>query len=515
MLCRQVFWKRCFSFAALACAALCLARPAAAQIGGADLPDLSGLAGAIEKSTAAPPAKKAAPAGIYHSGLAVPSVHPGETSKSIVRQMREPIEKKSGPNAALQKLEDGMPALLTQLEAYLPKQGLAKRDLGVAFGVFFVKNWETANHLTLSDPTEIKLIQAVGDSAAAKYKVKFAAMTPAAKEKTYEQVLMSTILISTLTEAFDKAGKTADAAGFRKAAASVFTALVGTAPDMIDISPDGKVTGPPPAPPVSGGILPPGGDDPAPIAPAPPTDTPAQPAPDAPMEPGKPGARALPPGGGIKPAQIAGVYAAQVIRVGVGGGMTMPFVPILALKDGTYLEDFDVPPSDLNLAASRRSSPSEWGRWRFNAAVGSGERQWKGAAKHIQIQGKKGAWQTADWIGPLLGAAPDERLSGVCKTSGGGGSTASGFSYGYDEAYTFFPDGRYQFGKNSGFSSSSYDVTTVETTRTLQPQRGTYTIGNYVLTLRASDGTVKRLAFARTPDGLVFLDGAAYTINNP
>ena len=90
---------------AAACAALCLARPAAAQLGSQDLPDLSGLAGAIADSVKTPPSgpeplKKRAPGALYRSGLVVPSVHPGETARGIARQLREKVEAKSGPNPA-------------------------------------------------------------------------------------------------------------------------------------------------------------------------------------------------------------------------------------------------------------------------------------------------------------------------------------------------------------------------------------------------------------------------------
>ncbi len=476
------------------CGTAWAAGPVRAQIGGGDLPDLSGLAGAIEKSTqAAPPGppKPPTPGVVYHSGLSVPSVHPGETAKSIVRLMREPMEKKSGPNAAMKKLEDSMPMLLTQIEDYLPKQGLAKRDLGVAFGVFFVTNWETAKHQTLSDPTEIKLIKAVGETAAAKYKSKFATMTPAVKEKTYEQVLMTTILIKTLTDAFDKAGKPTEAESFRKAAGSIFTSLVGTAPEMLDISLDGKVSGPASDPP-------PTPTDPAPSETAPPAADPAPPATDAsPLDappadkPAGPSGKAAPHG--VAPSKIAGVYCRPAYGSGAGGGVSVSYEPVLALKDGTYCGGFEVPPPDLDAAASRRTHPSDWGRWRR-------------AGGEIQTRDGSGHWGKSGWIGPLPPSGPGQTLSGrYTKISGGGNSALGGdITVAMQDSFLFSPDGRFRSGHTNSVTSSQVAG------GASQAGSGTYAISRNAITLHYADGAVKRWSYAKTADGLVFLHGSAY-----
>lgn len=59
---------------------------------------------------------------------------------------------------------------------------------------------------------------------------------------------------------------------------------------------------------------------------------------------------------GVPPSQIAGVYVRPSPAGGVGSEL------VLALKDGTCYGPLDVPPSDLNIAASRRSQPGRWGR---------------------------------------------------------------------------------------------------------------------------------------------------------
>lgn len=515
--------KRLFhSLTVLACAAFLL-RPACAQLGGADLPDLSGLAGAIENATKDAPlvqAKPPAPGTLYHTGMAVPSLHPGESAKGFVRSLRETAERRKSPATAInamKQLEANMPKMLSDFEAYMQKNGFAKRDMGVAYGVFFAENWKTATKQPLSDAAEANVVRTFSDYVASKYKAKVDATSPAEKEKTYETVLAGTMILSEFAQVYDKAGKTEMETSMRKGAKAMFTKVIGVDPADVDISLDGKISGSAPAaaPPASGTapfVDSPNYTGPDPATQMPPaTDTPPADAP-APMDSGKSGARALPPAQGVKPSQIAGVYAVQEVRIGVGGGFSQPFVPILALKDGTYTEDFSVPPSDLDAADSRRRHADDWGRWRYNAASSIG--QWDGSAKHIQTLNKKGVWEATDWIGPLLGAKPGLRLSGVCKATGGGGSVSSGFAYGYQQVYTFFPNGRYEYGQSVAASSNDENGSVVGGSSTHPLKRGTYEIGNYALTLRGSDGTVKRMSYARTPDGLVFLEGSACTMDD-
>lgn len=220
-------------------------------------------------------------------------------------------------------------------------------------------------------------------------------------------------------------------------------------------------------------------------------------------------------GAGVKPSQIAGVYAHTVNRMGVGGYFYQVFEPLLAFKDGTYCEDFEVPPSEFDATESRRRSPSHWGRWRFNASAGSGH--WYGSAKHIQTLSGKGVWETSDWIGPLPGGGAGGRLSGTYHHTGGSGDTATGGgSYAISvENLTFFPDGRFQSADSSsahyGEPNTFPDVPHVSASgHSREAGAGTYTVGDYILTLRFGDGTVRRWSFARDPSGMLYLHGEAY-----
>lgn len=226
----------CSTFVALAA----LAAPASAQVGAQGLPDLSGIAGAIASAAAPPPAPvKGKP---YHTTLTVPSVHPGASARDVDRQFREAVEKQTGPNPAMRKVEAAMPSLLTSVEASMEAHGLAKRDLGVALGVFFVQNWEMANKRDLSDATEAVVVRSVAAVAETRYKTRFDAMTPAIKEKIYEQMLGATSLTGVFVQAFDKAGKAQEATALRQSADALFKKVVGTPATQVGISADGRVT---------------------------------------------------------------------------------------------------------------------------------------------------------------------------------------------------------------------------------------------------------------------------------
>lgn len=464
-----MFWKR-LRPVLIAIAAVFLAAPVSAQMGAQDLPDLSGIASAIEKSVSAPPAP---PKGkLFQSGLPVPSVNPGETARDIGRQLREATERQTGPNPAMQKLEAGMPQLLSGLEAQIETKGFAKRDLGVASGVFFTETWQTATKQNLSDPAEAAAVRAVAEAAATRYKARYAALLPAAREKTYESLLVSTALMSIFAQTFDKAGKTQEAAGIRQTAGALFTKVVGVPPSQVHISADGRITDAAPE-----GAVP----APPPQAPAPHSGRAAR------------AVRASRFGMGVKPSQIAGVYAQQINEIGAGGFVSVGFEPVLALKDGTYCEDFDVPPSEFDAAASRRSHPQHWGRWR-------------GSGKHIKILSDKGVWEDAVWTGPLSGGGPGQHLSGTFTAIGGGGNTAFGgdTAVAVEKSFTFFPDGRFRAGSSASASTGNAVASSGQETS------GTYTLGGYALTMRFRDGTVRRWSYARMADGPLYLNGESY-----
>jgi len=207
------------------------------------------------------------------------------------------------------------------------------------------------------------------------------------------------------------------------------------------------------------------------------------------------------PGAGVPPSQIAGIFSHNPTQFGVGGFVYVVPEPLLALKDGTYYEDLDVPPSAFNAAVARRARPKAWGWWRRTGNT-------------YQIQNRKGAWEDARWFGPLSGGAPGQKLSGTYSHLGGGGNTAygGGTMIAVSRSLTFFPDGHFQGSHSASVSSHepTSDVGVVAGSN--GANGGTYRIDGYTLELRFGDGTTDRRSFVFMDDTkkALYLNGVAY-----
>lgn len=215
------------------------------------MPDLSDFGGAIEKKSQTLAAQKTAPdAGVFKTSLSVPSVKPGTTASNLIRQMRLKIEEMDKANPGVAKpefikayadLEKQMPQILSAIEAEMGKQKLARRDFGVAAGVVFTTLWETANDREVADPDNVA-VRAMASVAETAWAPKWKTLSPADKEKLYENLLMSAAFQSLMAGQFKEVGKTEDETGFRESAASMFETLVGVPASQVQIADDGQIS---------------------------------------------------------------------------------------------------------------------------------------------------------------------------------------------------------------------------------------------------------------------------------
>jgi hypothetical protein len=208
------------------------------------------------------------------------------------------------------------------------------------------------------------------------------------------------------------------------------------------------------------------------------------------------------PGAGIKPSQIEGVYMVQSYQMGVGGYMYLTYEPVLFLKDGTYCENMSVPPADLDVAASRKGEPNQWGRWK---RVGS----------QFQMQDSKGKWDDPEKLIEAKPGKPGEKLRGTFSNFTGGGNTAfgGGTMVAVSSSYTFAPDGTFKSGRSVGASSAEPMSDSSVTVSSKSSNEGTYTIDGYTLTLRYSNGVVERRSFAfmdAKEKDAIYINSSAY-----
>ena len=207
-------------------------------------------------------------------------------------------------------------------------------------------------------------------------------------------------------------------------------------------------------------------------------------------------------GAGLKPSQIEGVFERGSMETGVGGGMYMTYEPIIALKDGTFYEAFDVPPADFDAATARRLRPHAWGKWR------------KQGGKYQELN-RKGVWVDEEWLGPTVGAGQNAKMTGTYSYLGGGGNTAfgGGTQFAVSRALTFFPDGHLKGGSSVSVSSAEPLSDTSSVVGSAKDYSGTYKFDGYTLELRYNDGRIERKSFAYMDwkkKESFYLNGVAY-----
>ena len=180
---------------------------------------------------------------MFSTGLTVPSVKPGEASKDLVRQMRKAVEEGAGPMPALTEIENAMPQILVAIEGELEKNKVAKRDMGVAYGLAVLTNYETATATKVPDAPSLVATKSLASAFNTAYGAKIKALSPAAKEKLYETLIMSAAMMNIFAEQLTESGKDEDAQTFRDGAGEIFEKLVGVPASQMKVGTDGQISG--------------------------------------------------------------------------------------------------------------------------------------------------------------------------------------------------------------------------------------------------------------------------------
>lgn len=237
------------------------------------------------------------------------------------------------------------------------------------------------------------------------------------------------------------------------------------------------------------------------------------------------------PGRGVAADQVVAVLYRLEQVYGIGG-LDLRETAYLLLRDGSAYEGLRCPPDQLDVLASRKREPLNWGRWRR-----------AGAGYELQLpqaDGTPGRWGALPMTTQARPAASGERLQGRYQRGssfqipGGAGSV----SY---LGITFTGDGRFEtdffsmVGGSTGFGDQRITAGAVanddgavssvsgpnfgggsrrKSDRPKNERTGRYQLDGYTLLLQFDDGKVERLPFFFTRqgrDGIWFRD-AAYTI---
>jgi hypothetical protein len=234
------------------------------------------------------------------------------------------------------------------------------------------------------------------------------------------------------------------------------------------------------------------------------------------------------PGSGVQPSQIS-----VLLYEGRGESTVLGYQYVetvhLVLTDGWACSHLEVPPSELNVEASRRLEAEKWHRWQ-NAG-----------AKYRFQDSKTGVWQdvAADPVQPLP-ARLSSRLKTV-KAYSFGGMGGSVFS----RTIVFTPDGRYKrsngaiqgsgavqaaggfngsaasvqdkYGRRSSAGGANGSVAVATSSASAAGgggMTGSYSVSGYTLELRGDDGGIQRILafypFPREDKSRIFLGDTTF-----
>lgn len=206
-------------------------------------------------------------------------------------------------------------------------------------------------------------------------------------------------------------------------------------------------------------------------------------------------------------AQVDGVYFKSYTTFGVGGMVIQDFEPVVLFRDGSYYEVEGDALEDVDLAASRRAKPRNWGRWRKQGATFllTDER---GKTNDYQLQ--QGAFFQA-----YPAEASKGRLNAAYKRVSGGGNSALGgtMTIAAQTNLTFSPDGRFATRSSAGAVGANVSASSRK-----QGGIGSYRIERHTVTFTDPDGSTRRQFFAlgsegtpaRPDDDLIFLGDRVY-----
>ena len=186
----------------------------------------------------------------------------------------------------------------------------------------------------------------------------------------------------------------------------------------------------------------------------------------------------------LSDSQVIGIYLNENYTSGVGGMPILEYDAVMLLRDGTAYEDFEVPPTELNVASFKKARPRRVGRWKKTA---------KGYSVLFNGDKTPSDLKASFKVKP---ASTGQKLSGQYTTIGGGGNTALGgdVMIAYSNEFNFDRQGHFS-GERSGGGGNS-GVTVSSTSK----NAGTYTLSGYTLRLKYNDGRVVRKLFYFYPD---------------
>jgi hypothetical protein len=213
----------------------------------------------------------------------------------------------------------------------------------------------------------------------------------------------------------------------------------------------------------------------------------------------------------VGPSAHAGISASQIDRVvvvtgtgsGVGGMPIYTYVPYVLLRGGVAIRNPRSALEQIDIQSMRSSSPNSVGTWQLQG--GELVLSFPGTQQPRRV--KPNRFYTA------IPARAGESLTGRYRTVSGGGNSALGGSFSVMSTgeYTFYADGRFNRGSNTGVSGTGVAG------RASGMGGGRYRLNGYTASFTGANGQIQNafFVFGANPNGskttdVIYINASAY-----
>ena len=199
------------------------------------LPDLSAVTAAIPRT----PAPESV--GKFSSEMQVPAINLQAAATEAARQLRERIEASVGQQRPeLRRGENHMPDVLARIESSLDHASFVTHDMGNAVAFFFFAGYQAATGKTVAKPQDSAGAKIVATAAAAAWRARFDALSPADKEAVYTKLLIVPTLLLVWSKQYDTADMPMGVRVMRQTATDLFREVFGISPSQVAIDSTGR-----------------------------------------------------------------------------------------------------------------------------------------------------------------------------------------------------------------------------------------------------------------------------------
>ncbi|MGI9509602.1 MAG: hypothetical protein ACR2QJ_09680 [Geminicoccaceae bacterium] len=187
------------------------------------------------------------------------------------------------------------------------------------------------------------------------------------------------------------------------------------------------------------------------------------------------------------PGSVGSAHAEEMLGIylrekGSLAMLSLRYVPQLMFENGEVYTDINVPPEDLDIAASKQTEPERWGRWRRDG-------------DDVYFDLSEGEKKVKLYKNAVVPAPDSLQLEGVWSYQFASVSVDQSASVVVERDIGFARNGVFATGKFSSASASGTGGSATGYSEEQLTPKGTYRISGYSVEFTHHDGTVERKLF--------------------